>query len=211
MRWRIAQAGLVGLLAVATGCLMPRTESRPVHTYQLSPDSERAEIEARQVGSGAIVFVSLPQSDPGFDTQRMAYVTRPYEISYFSANQWADTPGRMLSPLLVKALEQTGVWQAVITAPGVVRADYRLDVSGLALAQEFLQSPSRVRLSWRAQLIDLREGHTLGTRRFEAAKDASSEDAYGSVRAANQVLGKLLSEMASWLGSCVSQRGKAAC
>ncbi len=161
--------------------------------------------------NGPILLVGLPQPDPGFDTRRMVYVTRPYELKYYSANEWADTPGRMLYPLLIRALEHTGVWQAVIAAPSLLRPDYRVDLNGLVLAQEFVQSPSRVRISWRVQLIDLREGRVIGTRRFDVVREAPSEDAYGGVEAANQVLGELLNGTVSWLGTCVADRGKAAC
>ena len=200
------------LLAATAGCLFTRAESRPVHTYQLSPDAQFPGIEARGTNkTGPILLVGLPQPDPGFDTRRMVYVTRPYELNYYSANEWADTPGRMLCPLLIRALEHTGLWQAVIAAPSLLRPDYRVDLNGLVLAQEFIQSPSRVRISWRAQLIDLREGRVLGTRRFDVVREAPSEDAYGGVEAANLVLGELLNGTVSWLGACVADRGKAAC
>lgn len=212
MKYRIRQAVVIGLLVLSSGCLMVRPESQPMQTYQLSLDADSMKFEARQPGgAGPILLVAPPQSAPGFDTPRMVYLTRPYEVSYFSANQWVDSPSHMLFPLLVMALEQSGVWRAVVTAPVGVRADYRADVSNLVVAQEFLQTPSRIRISWSAQVSDLHTGKVVGSRRFDAVGDAPSEDAYGGVRAANQILGKLLNEMASWLGGCVSERGKAAC
>lgn len=212
IRWCIGRAGLVWVLLVAAGCVLSRTEPRPVHIYHLSHGSDDPIVEARPPGRTApVLSIGLPQADPGFDTQRMAYLTRPYELSYYSANEWAEAPARMVGPLLVKALEQRGTWQAVVTAPTVLRADYRLEVTNLVLVQEFLQSPSRVRFSWRGQFIDLRGGQVLGTRRFEAAREAPSEDAYGGVHAANLALGDLLNETASWLETCLAGRGKAGC
>lgn len=203
---------VLGLLLSMSGCLMLRTESQPIHTYQLSLGSESQKQEMGRTNStGAILLVGLPQASPGFDTQQMVYLTRPYEVNYFSANQWIDTPARMLTPLLITTLEKTGMWRAVVTAPSSLRADYRVDVTGLVLAQEFWQSPSQVRLAWRAQLIDLPKGQVLGTHRFEARQEALSEDAYGGVRAANQILGGLLNEMVLWLEACVNEPGKAPC
>ncbi len=203
---------VLGLLLSMSGCLMLRPESQPIHTYQLSLGSESQKQEMGRTNStGAILLVGLPQASPGFDTQQMVYLTRPYEVNYFSANQWIDTPARMLTPLLITTLEKTRMWRAVVTAPSTLRADYRVDVTGLVLAQEFWQSPSQVRFAWRAQLIDLPKGQVLGTHRFEARQEALSEDAYGGVRAANQILGGLLNEMVLWLETCVNEPRKAPC
>lgn len=203
---------VLGLLVATTGCLMPRAESLPLHTYQLNPFSESPLPDARTIGDkGPVLLISLPQSDPGFDTQRIAYRTRPYELNYFSTSQWADTPARMLSPLLVAAFEQAPLWGAVVTAPTVLRADYRIDVSSLVLVQEFLEVPSHVRISWRVQLVHLLDGRPLGARRFEAVQVAPSEDAYGGAQAANQALAKLLGDVTSWVAGCVTQPERAAC
>lgn len=201
------------LLAAATaGCLFARAEPREVHTFQLSPEGRFSGGEVRRPDVTApVILVGLPQPEPGFDTPRMAYLTRPYELNYYAVNEWADTPARMLHPLMIRALEQTGDWRAVVAAPALLRADYRVDVDSLAVAHEYVQSPSRVRLSWRAQLIDLREGRVLGSRRFEAVRNAQTEDAYGGVRAAGQALEELLSDTASWLGACAAGRDKATC
>ncbi len=204
---------VLALLAAATaGCLFARAEPREVHTFQLSPEGRFSGGEVRRPDVTApVILVGLPQPEPGFDTPRMAYLTRPYELNYYAVNEWADTPARMLHPLMIRALEQTGDWRAVVAAPALLRADYRVDVDSLAVAHEYVQSPSRVRLSWRAQLIDLREGRVLGSRRFEAVRNAQTEDAYGGVRAAGQALEELLSDTASWLGACAAGRDKATC
>lgn len=203
---------VLGLLVVSTGCLMPRGEPLLLHTYQLNPITESLAPEARTArGKGPVLLIGLPQSDPGFDTQRIAYRTRPYELNYFSTSQWADTPARMLSSLLVAAFDQAPFWGAVVTAPSPLRADYRVDVNGLLLVQEFFQPPSLVQLAWRAQLIDVRSGQVLGTRFFGAAQEAPSEDAYGGVQAANQALATLLGEMTSWVKGCVTKQERVAC
>jgi cholesterol transport system auxiliary component len=195
---------LAVLLAATSGCLLPRAESRAVHTYQLSPDARHSEGENRQANmTGPTLLVSLPQPDPGFDTQRMVYVKRRYELEYYSVNQWADTPARMLTPLLVQALARNGSWKAVVPVPASIQGDYRLDTDGLVLQQEFLQQPSRVRLGIRMQLVDLRESRVVGSRTLETVEEASSDDAYGGVLAANRAVATMLDQVASWLQGCL--------
>ncbi|MBI3356155.1 MAG: membrane integrity-associated transporter subunit PqiC [Nitrospirae bacterium] len=156
MRYWAVQAAFALSVVTATGCLSPRAESLPIHTYQLSLDAWHSEARAANM-NGPVLLVSLPQAEPGFETPRMVYFKRLYELEHYAMNQWADTPARMFAHLLIQALGQTGAWRAVIPLPGSVRGDYRLDSQGFALQQEFLQQPSRVRVMIRTHLIDLKE------------------------------------------------------
>ena len=130
-------------------------------------------------GIHGVLVVGLPQAEAGFEQPRMAYLRRPYEVSYYATNVWVDAPARMLAPLLVRSLEATGLWRVVVSMPTVVRGDYRLDTSELLLQQEFLQPPSRTRLQLRAQLLEMKEQRVLGVRSFEVLEPTSSDDAYG--------------------------------
>jgi cholesterol transport system auxiliary component len=186
----------------ASGCLPTRTESPPTHTFRLSLDPERTETREVDV-NGPILLVSMPLAEPGYETTKMVYLKRPYELEPYAVNQWADTPARMFASLMVEKLSRTGSWRAVVPPSGSIRGDFRLETYGFSLQQEFLQDPSRVRILLRAQLIDLRESRVVGTRAFERVENAPSGDAYGGVVAANQAVATLLDDMASWLRDCV--------
>ena len=190
------------LLLTASGCLSPRGDALPVHTFQLSVEGGPDEGLPVPV-DGPVLLVSLPQAEPGFETQRMVYVTRQFELEYYATNQWAEGPARLFSPLLVQAAGRTGDWRTVVALPSSIRGDYRLDVAGFAVQQEFLQRPSRVRMRLRSQLVDLKASRVVSTKTFEAEVQASSEDAYGGVLAANQATATILTQVTSWLHSCV--------
>ena len=202
MKYRLVHAACALLVVTAAGCLSPRGDSAEVHTYQLSLDGLPSETRPGKL-DGPVLLVSQPQAEPGFETQRMVYVKRPYELEYYAVNQWADTPVRMFTPLMVQALNQRDPWRAVIPLPSSISGDYRLDTHGFLLQQEFLQQPSRVRVMVRAQLTDLKESTILSTRAFEAMENATSENPYGGVQAANRAVATLLDQIASWLRECV--------
>ena len=193
---------VLALLLTASGCFSPRGDALPVHTFQLSVDGGSDESLPVPV-NGPVLLVSLPQAEPGFETQRMVYVTRQFELEYYATNQWAESPARLFSPLLVQAAGRTGDWRTVVALPSSIRGDYRLDVAGFSVQQEFLQRPSRVRMTLRSQLVDLNESRVVSTKTFEAVAQAPSEDAYGGVLAANQATAAMLTQVTSWLHSCV--------
>lgn len=202
MKYRLIQTVSVALLMTVAGCLSPRMDSSEIHTYQLSLDGWPSESRPGKL-DGPVLLVSPPQAEPGFETQRMVYVKRPYELEYYALNQWADTPVRMFAPLMIQALNQNDVWRAVIPLPSSIHGDYRLDTHGFLLQQEFLQQPSRVRVMVRTQLVDLKESTILNTRAFEVVENATSENPYGGVQASNRAIAELLDQIGSWLRQCV--------
>lgn len=202
-RWMAAMFAGVSM-AVVTGCLSPRTDSQPMHTYQIVLDEPSSEVRQAE-NNGLVLLVSPAQAEPGFDTPRMVYLKREYEMEYYAHNQWADTPARMFTQLLIQALDRNRVWRAVMPLPSSTRGDWRLDVHGLAVQQEFLQQPSRVRVMVRVQLIDLKEARVIGTQVFEAAEDAPSDDAYGGVLAANRAMAAMLDQISVWLQGCAQR------
>ena len=145
------------------------------------------------------LLVTSPRTESGFDTTRIAYTRSPLTLEYYSKSQWADTPARMLTPLLVRALESTGMFRAVLTPPIAANADLQLDITLIRLQQEFLQRPSRVRLTLRVCLIDISANRVLASRLFEIHEPAPSEDAYGGVQAANAAVTGTLREIAEFL------------
>ena len=163
-----------------------------------------------QQAAGALV-VSTPLAQAGVDSPKMVYLLRPHEVSAYATHQWADTPARLLVPLLVQALERTGVWRVVVPAPTAVRAEYRLDSELLALEQQFFGQPSRVRLALRARLVESKTQRVLGARGFEVVEEAPSDDADGGVVAATRAAEKLLDALAGWAAGCVGRQQGTGC
>ena len=206
----------VGVLlgaCVLTACVVPRSADNPVHTFVLAVDESVPGTNPRTGPPGVhgVLVVGVPQAEAGFEQARMAYLQRPYEVSYYATNVWADTPARMMAPVLLQSLERTNLWRVVVPMPTAVRGDYRLDISGLMLQQEFLQRPSGTRVRLRAQLTETKEQRIMGARSLESFEPAPSEDAYGGVLAANRAVTRVLESLNDWLSSCLQGAGKESC
>ncbi len=208
-----AWLGLVTAACAATACVLPRSADNPVHTFVLTYEAADRGAEGRtvQAGAQAVLVVGVPQAAAGFEQPRMAYLQRPFEVSYYATHVWADAPSRMLAPLLVRSLETAGFWRVVVPMPTALRGDYQLDTSDLVVQQEFLQQPSRTRMQLRAQLMDVKAQRVMGARSFEALEPAPTEDAYGGVLAANRALATVLTMVNDWITSCLRGSGKNAC
>lgn len=189
----------LALCTVATtglsGCSIFGGSDEPILTYMFEP----REFDSVDLGETEVVLLVSPVQSVGFDSRSMAYAMRPYERTYYAFSQWADTPGRMIEPLLIQAMESSGLFAAVIDVASTVVADYRLEVDLLVLQHEFQTTPSRGRIAMRAQLTDLVDNRVVATRIFEETAQAPTENPYGGAVALNIGLENILTDMVAWV------------
>ena len=145
------------------------------------------------------LLINPPHAAAGFDSPRIIYLREPHKLEYFALSQWVEPPARMLGPLLAAAIEKTGAFRAVVLMPGAASGELRLDTDIIRLQHEFQTSPSQLRLTLRATLVDDKTRRVLAWQEFEAVEPASSEDAYGGVLAANRAVQKVVTQLAGFL------------
>ena len=182
----------LALLALA-GCALPQDSSPPPQAYLLEAGAFTPPPARRS--SRKILLVTVSKEAAGFDSNRIAYTREPPKLDYYKDSVWSDTPAKMLLPILVQAFERSGAFKAVVSPPSPALADVRVDVDVIRLQQEFMTRPSQVRLIARLKVVEMKSGHVLETRLFEAIAPAPSEDAAGAARAANAAVKQLLNEM----------------
>lgn len=197
--WHARRAVFASALAMILlgGCstLLP-SPPPPDNLYLL--EANLASLPARSAPAARrdlVLAVGMPRARAGFDTAQMVWVRQEHGLEVYSRNRWADTPARMLAPLLAQALERSGAFHAVVQAPSTVSAMLRLDTELIRLQHDFSVRPSRVQLTLGAQLIDIGTRRVIASAEFDETENAESEDAYGGVRAANRALERLLARL----------------
>ena len=191
------------MLTLAGGCgaLSPTTTPQPSF-YAL--DNARIEARAATLPPAAApqtaptLIVNPPHAASGITSQRIIYVREAHKLEYFAHSEWVDPPARMLAPLIVAALENSGAFRAVVLAPSVAAGDLRLDTEIIRLQHEFRSQPSRVRFTLRAYLVEDKTRRVLAWREFDATVPSASENPYGGVVAANQAVQTVLASLSDF-------------
>lgn len=171
-------------------------QSEPAHTYLLEAKFDRV---IQPIPIPLTLIVSQPRAAPGYETDRMVYVRQPHLLESFAKNHWAETPARMLSPILVNALETLTGYKAVSTAAGATKGDLRLDSEIIMLRQDFTTAPSTLHVVLRMQLVEQESYRIIATQTFEASEAAPVDDPKGGVIAANRLLPKLMGQIAEFI------------
>ncbi|MDO9196385.1 ABC-type transport auxiliary lipoprotein family protein [Rhodoferax sp.] len=194
-------AGAVSVIALcACSGLRPAATAHPAF-YALDGAPVNAPLPAK--AAAPTLIVNPPHAAAGFDSQRIIYLRENHKLEYFANSEWIDPPARMLGPLLVSAIENTGAFRAVVLTPGAATGDLRLDTEIIRLQHEFQSNPSRVRFTLRAYLVDDKTRRVLAWREFNAAVAATSEDPYGGVIAANRAVQIVLKSLSQFCAETV--------
>jgi len=193
---------IVILLVLAGGCsaLDPSAMQQPT-LYSL--DTVRSQLQAVRLPAAIspvapTLIVNPPRAAAGFDSQRIVYVREAHKREYFAHSEWIDTPARMLAPLIVVAVENSGTFRAVVLTPSAATGDLRLDTEIVGLQHEFDARPSRVRFTLRAYVVDNATRRVLAWREFDEAVPAATEDPYGGILAANRAVQTVLGQLADF-------------
>lgn len=198
---RLSAAGLIFALLGGCGSL-PSTSTPQPSFYSLdnvgSAPITRSETPTSERAATPTLIVNPPHAASGFDSQRIIYVREAHRLEYYAHSEWVDPPARMLAPLIVATLENSGTFRAVILTPSAAAGDLRLDSEIIRLQHDLGSQPSRVRLTLRAYLMDNTTRQVLAWREFDESTPVASETPYGSVVAANRVVHAVLEKLSAF-------------
>ncbi len=183
---------IILLALTLTGCFGPIA----------TPDDRRYMINAMPVDfksvpkTRAIILVATPETTPIYNTTRIAYTVKPYQIGYYSQHQWAETPAQMLLPLLSQSLEKTHAFEAVVVSPYIGNYDYVLNTQIEKMQLNSLnQQAGYFELVIQAQIISVRSARTIATRQFIIHEPTGMVSPYNGVIAANAAVAKALTQI----------------
>jgi cholesterol transport system auxiliary component len=193
---RRAMVGVLIATLVVSGCAL--LAPAKVETSRDMLNKIPLELPQRKT-SAATLLVFPPDTKPIYDTTQMAYTTQAYQLAYFSQHEWGGTPSQMLQPLLVKTLENTHAFNAVLTPPYPGRYRYALRTEILELTQDFTSEAATLQLSLRFQLSDGATNRVIATKEISLREPMQQKTPYAGVVAANDATAKALQELAKFV------------
>ncbi len=198
---RLSTAGLLLTLLAGCSALRPASVEQPAF-YSL--DNVRTEARTGTAASATAsaaaptLIVNPLRAASGFNSQRIVYVREAHQLEYYAHSEWVDSPARMIAPLIVATIGNSGRFRAVVLTPSAAHGDLRLDTEIVRLQHDLSRTPSGVRFTLRAYIVDNTTRQVLARREFDETVAAASEDPYGGVLAANRAVQTVLEQLANF-------------
>lgn len=197
---------VTGALLLLTGCSVVQGPTRPTfRVFALEPEPAALRDRGAAPAAGSVVVVALPQNGPGYATNGMAYSRGDAELEYFAAHRWADTPGRMIAPLLQEALAATGGFEAVAAMPTRVLGDFVLESEVLAFRQELGADAWIFRATLRVTFVGSRLEGRAASRTLSVTEPLEDSGPVAGAAAANRAVAELARMAAEF---CVEAAGR---
>lgn len=180
--------------SVLSACMAP-VKVGPDTGYVINSVPDHV-IKSRQ--RAITLLVALPETNPVYNTRRMAYTTCPYQITYYSQSRWVQAPADMLEPLLIQTLQKTNHFKAIVSPPYTGHYDYVMRTEIKTLLIDYTQRTPVLRLSLQGQIISAVSGSVRSSQDFTTSVPLPQLSPYGAVLAANCAVEELLREIAAW-------------
>ena len=141
------------------------------------------------------LIVNPPRAASGFSSQRIVYVREAHQLEYYAHSEWVDSPARMIAPLIVTAVGNSGSFRAAVLTPSAADGDLRLDTEIVRLQHDVSSKPGGVRFTLRATMVDNTTRKVLARTELDQTIVSSSEDPYGGVIAANRAVQVVIEQL----------------
>lgn len=195
MKSFIRNLAIISSVLILSSCMSP-VKLGPDCAYVINSVPDQVKMSRQRSLS---LLVSTPDTNPVYNTTRMAFTTHPYQIGYYSRSHWVESPSSMLSPLMVQTLQKTHRFKAVVTPPFAGTYNYILHTQIKTLLIDYTCPTAVVELTLQEDLISATSGRLIASRVFTTKEPLPSKSPYGAVYAANQATERLLAKIATWV------------
>ena len=186
----------LSLIFLLTGCSMfSPVKEGPMQGYML--DSAPM-IDSKLRQSSSTLLVLHPDTNPVYDSKRIAFTLKPHQVTYYNHSHWAQPPAVMLEPLMVKTLQRSKRYKSVLTPPYAGTYSFALRTQIQELRIDYTSRVPVVHMVLQAQLINAKTNNLISSREFSSIVPMSACNPYAAVIAANSATRRILSKMVKW-------------
>jgi cholesterol transport system auxiliary component len=193
-RRQLLRAGAALPLLALASCQLPGS-GPPPREFRVTPKTTFDE-NLPQVDWALVV--DRPNSDPAFDTTRIAR-TSGVEVEYYADATWVDRPPAMIEPMIIQSFRNSGAIKVVAGRRSDVRPDFMLQTTIAAFQSQLTdpgQSEARVVIS--ASLMAMPRRQVVGTTEIGRSVPAQAATLDAIAAAFDDALGKVLKRLVEW-------------
>jgi len=181
------------IVCFMSGCSLLSTV--PTHTQNTYIIKTLPPVQTKKTRRPITLLVRMPNTRAFYDTNLMAYSTKPYQIDYYAKSTWLDRPGSLLQPLIIQSLQNTHYFHAVTSPSAGGDYQYSLTLQIETFLQDYTHGHAVFRLVAHANVIRSSSNRIMATKEFVINQPMLQASPYGGVVAANQATANMLRQL----------------
>lgn len=191
------------LLIVIASCLLIGCITKtvpPTNIYTISPQWNNASSSTTDNNNSFTLKLNPIRASRELKGTEILYTDNLYSRNSYAYSRWNDTPIKLLQTFFHIAIEEVGLYSAVIPSISVSKADFILESTLLQLTQQLKKEGGSTGIfRIRFYLIDNKSRMVLTTKEFVSSVPVNSQNAAGAVEAINTAVVNVANELVTWL------------
>lgn len=144
------------------------------------------------------LLVFPPVASPGYQTNQMIYVQKPYQLKHYANHRWVSPPATMMLDAIEQNILQKNFFKAVVTAPFTGSTDFQLELQLIEFQQDFIRPTSSAKIIISATLVSTYNGKIVASKLFKFTAPAPGNNAYSGVIAMNKAAQKIAAKISQF-------------
>jgi cholesterol transport system auxiliary component len=177
------------------GCSLRPEVKPPITRYYLQPEIVPV---CRPQKSNKLLQLNVSDVVPSLLGKNIVYKKSDLKTGSYLYSKWNQPPSRSISIALYTVLKQRKIFKDTIYADKRIESDLTLEIKVMQFEHRFTQTEDSYALVGLDGVIYDAQRRVLSSRFFSSQIKAASDDAQGGVKAINEALGKVLSELVCW-------------
>lgn len=187
---------ILAYLLIITGCsFQPRASSAVTH-YYLNP---MITLPCVTIKSDKTIRLSLRNTLQWSTSTKIRYVKADLSTGEYLYSQWDQSPNSAIKISLYTYLKENPIFKEVLFQSSSLSSELNLELTLLKFEQHFSSTKdSTATVIMSAVLYDSKSKELISSKIFSANIEANSANAKGGVKALNNALSKVLSDIVCW-------------
>ena len=186
----------LGILVIFfTGCTNTKLPPNKIYNLEISKDCCKNQFKKQKL----TLKVLEPVANKHLNNTAIYYSDDKYRLQTYKLSRWSDFPTKMILEVITAKLDESNLYNNIITSYIYAASDYTLQSELLEFKQIINNKDSFVKLKIKFYLIQDDDRKNVISKIFNYTNRCDTIDAYGSVEAQNRSIEQLVKDLSIWL------------
>lgn len=181
---------------IFTGCISVTQELPPFTTYTVSLQQVTSAQPILNTEEKYSIEIMEPKALNSVNSKLISYMKTNHQNETYALSKWSDTPTKLLQNMMVQYLNSTNQYKYITSSKLNINTTYKVLSELDNFGQVFENGNSYAKLDIRIYLVDYK---TVYTKRFVYQEKCEENNAYGSVKALNNISNLFVKDLHKWL------------
>jgi cholesterol transport system auxiliary component len=152
-----------------------------------------------------ILKVSHFKTSTNLLSENIWYKRKNFETSSYLYSSWSENFSSMIEGHIVDTLFKSGLFKSVFNSYSKMKYDFVLEGEITKAVQNVSKNGANVEFVLRLYLVDTKNSKLLSSKDFRYTRKCDDIDAYGAVKAYNDIIKKFDKEVILWLKKSIKE------